>query len=97
MRCGASLHDAARADAVRANTQLFARSLYHCADALQIWIPTPATRVISVADDVVILRPLAADFTLLCHDHSCLIFKVEAKHPVYQRTDPSGNNGVMGS
>jgi hypothetical protein len=94
MCCRPSLYDAARTNTIRANSQLLTCSLHHCPNALQVRIPTPATRVIRVADDVAILRPFAADFTLLCHDHSCLLFKVEAKLPVYQRTGASGNKGI---
>jgi hypothetical protein len=39
---------------------------------LQIWIPTPTPRIVGVADDISVLRTLAADFTLLSHNHSIL-------------------------
>jgi hypothetical protein len=69
---GAGFGNAARANAVGANAQLLLDALHHRADALQIWIPAPSPRVVGVADDVSVLRTLAADFTLLSHNHSIL-------------------------
>jgi len=69
---GTGFGNTAGADAVRANAQLLLHALHHRANALQIGIPAPAPRVIGVADDVSVLRPLAADFTLLGHNHSIL-------------------------
>jgi hypothetical protein len=66
----AGLGNPAGANAIRANAQLFLDALHYCANALQIGIPAPAPRVIGVADDVSVLRTLAADFTLLGHNHS---------------------------
>jgi len=68
----AGFSNAARANAVRADAQLLLHALDDRANALQIWIPAPPPRVIRVADDVSILRTLAADFTLLSHNHSIL-------------------------
>jgi hypothetical protein len=64
--------DAAGANAIGADPQLLLHALHDRANALQIWIPAPPARVIRVADDVSILRTLAADFTLLSHNHSIL-------------------------
>jgi hypothetical protein len=69
---GAGFGNAARANTVRANAQLFLHALHNRANSLQIWIPAPSPRVIRVADDVSVLRTLAADFTLLSHNHSIL-------------------------
>jgi hypothetical protein len=68
----AGFSDAARANAIRAHAQLLLHALHDCANSLQIWIPAPAPRVIGVADDVSVLRTLAANFTLLSHNHSIL-------------------------
>ena len=69
---GAGLGNAAGANAIRADAQLLLHALHHRANSLQIWIPAPTPRVIRVADDVSVLRTLAADFTLLSHNHSIL-------------------------
>jgi hypothetical protein len=68
----AGFSNAARANAVRADAQLLLHALHNRANSLQIRIPAPPPRVIRVADDVSILRTLAADFTLLSHNHSIL-------------------------
>jgi hypothetical protein len=69
---GAGFGDAAGANAVRANAQLLLHTLHDRANSLQIWIPAPSPRIIGVADHVSVLRTLAADFTLLSHNHSIL-------------------------
>jgi hypothetical protein len=69
---GAGFGNAAGANAIGANAQLFLHALHDRANSLQIWIPTPPPRIICVADDVSVLRTLAADFTLLSHNHSIL-------------------------
>jgi hypothetical protein len=67
---GAGFGDATGANAIGTNAQLLLDAFHDRANALQIGIPTPTPRVIGVADDVSVLRTLAADFTLLGHNHS---------------------------
>jgi hypothetical protein len=45
-------------------------TVYDRTDALQIWIPAAAARIVRVADDVSETRPLAAKFTSHCHKYS---------------------------
>jgi hypothetical protein len=45
----------------RANTNLFASAIDHCADVLQIGIPATPPGIIRVADHVSIVRALAAN------------------------------------
>jgi hypothetical protein len=49
---------------------LLARAVNDRADALQIWIPTAAARIIRVADHVTETRPFAAKRASHCHDDS---------------------------
>jgi hypothetical protein len=42
----------------------------HRANALQVWVPAAAARVIRVADYIAEVRPFAANFTFLRHDSS---------------------------
>jgi hypothetical protein len=65
-----SLFHATHADARGANANLFARTIDHGANALEVRIPAAAPGIVGVADHVAIMRRFAADFTLQCHDSS---------------------------
>jgi hypothetical protein len=87
----ASLGDAARPNTIGANAQLLLDALDDRANALQIGIPTPAPRVIGVADDVSVLRTLAAEFTLLGHNHSILEINACGEVASVSENGPAGN------
>jgi len=65
--CSGSFLHAARPDAGRANSNMLPGTVYKRVDALQVWIPPPASGIICVTDDVAKVRPFAAKFTLQCH------------------------------
>src|SRR6266851_9035664 len=64
----------ARADARRANADLFPHARHDRAHALQVWIPPAAPRVIRMANHVSKMRRFAAELTLQCHFSSCFSF-----------------------
>jgi hypothetical protein len=47
-----------------------AHAIDHRADALQIWIPAAAARIVRVTDHIAERWPLAADFASHSHDNS---------------------------
>jgi hypothetical protein len=59
--------DAAGADACGTHTDVLLDSRHNRSHALQIGIPAAPARIVGVADDVAIVRPFAAEFTLQCH------------------------------
>ena len=65
--CSGCFLDAARADAGRANSNMFPGAIHQRMDALQIGIPPSTPCIIRVTDDVAKVRPFAAKFTLQCH------------------------------
>jgi hypothetical protein len=60
----------AAAQAGRAHTYPLGRALHFRVDRAQIDVPAPLGHVMGVADVISELRPLAANFTNLCHDCS---------------------------
>jgi hypothetical protein len=50
-----------------------AYAIHYGADALEIWIPAAAARVVRVTDHVAERRALAADFAFHCHDNPSAI------------------------
>jgi hypothetical protein len=58
--CSGRFLHAARADAGRANSNMFPRTFDQRMDALQVRIPPSAPRIICVTDHVAIVRPFAA-------------------------------------
>jgi hypothetical protein len=65
--------DAAGPNAGGANTNVHAYAIHYGADALEIWIPAAAARVVRVTDHVAERRALAADFASHSHDNSSAI------------------------
>jgi hypothetical protein len=57
----------ATAQAGRANADAFGGGAHFGVDRAQVNIPAPLGHVVSVADIVPELRPLAADITNMCH------------------------------
>ena len=62
-----SFNDFAAAQAGRADADPFSLSVDLGMHWTQVDVPAPLGHVMGVADAVSRLRPLAADFTLLCH------------------------------
>jgi len=60
--------DFAAAQAGSTDTHALAAALHLGADGPQIDVPAPTRDVVRVADVISRLRPLAADFTNLCHE-----------------------------
>ena len=63
-----SFLDFPASQARRAHADPLRRALHFGVDRAQIDVPAPFGHVMSVADVISKLRPLAADFAYLCHD-----------------------------
>ena len=69
---GLGFYDLAAAQAGGADADALSAPLHLGVDRAQIDVPTPLGHVVSVADVISKLRPLAADRANLCHDCSRL-------------------------
>ncbi len=63
-----SLNDFAGTQAASADAHALSHALHFGVDWTQVNVPAPLGHVVSVADVVTRLRPLAADIAYLCHD-----------------------------
>src|SRR5580698_8232719 len=70
--CSGRFLDAARANAGRANSNMFSGAIHQRVDTLQVRIPPSTPCIVRVTDHVAKMRPFAAKFTLQCHCFSYL-------------------------